>query len=200
MDPESTPRPTGANRVSRALRRGSVLAGAALALVLAFAGESRAESTPTEYDVKAALLFNFGKFTDWPAGHFAAVDSPFVIGVVGVDPFGAALDRAIAGKALAGHPVVVRRWKRDRDLAPCQILFVAGSESCRLSPILDNANAHARLVVGDSPDFAQRGGAIGFVVDDARIRFEINPGAVERAHVRMSSKLLGLARLVSNEP
>lgn len=171
-----------------------LLAACALAGTLPF--PAGAASDPGEYDVKAALLFNFAKFVEWPAGSFAAVDDPFVIGVVGSDPFGHSLERTLAGQTIGGRRIQIRRWKKARELGACQVLFVAASEQEDVRGLLDGMKGRPVLSVSDMSDFASDGGIIGLVMDHHRVRFEINQNRADRAGLKLSSRLLSLAHLV----
>jgi hypothetical protein len=146
---------------------------------------------PNEYELKAAFLFNFAKFVDWPPNAFASPDASFLVCVLGTDPFGGALDDALRGKVIAEHPARVSRIKRVADITGCQILFVAASESHLLPEV---------LVIGETNDFASSGGAIQFTLEDNRVRFFINPDAADRAGLKISSKLLALAKIVRDAP
>jgi hypothetical protein len=167
-------------------------------LPLASAGPGAAPATaPSEYDVKAALLYNFARFVEWPAEAFAAPDAPFVIGVLGSDPLGPALERLLAGKTVAGRPIVISRWRRARERGACQMLFVAGLNQAELKALLSDVGREPVLTVADMPEFAAQGGMIGLIVEDNRLRFEINAYGTDRAGLKVSSRLLSLARIVS---
>ena len=155
---------------------------------------------PSEYELKAAFLFNFAKFVDWPPNAFAGPESPFLVCVLGADPFGIALDNALRGKIIAEHPASVARVKRVADISSCQILFVAASESHLLPEVLAKLRGQCVLVIGETNDFASSGGAIQFTLEDNRIRFFINPDAADRAGLKISSKLLALAKIVRDAP
>jgi hypothetical protein len=155
---------------------------------------------PSEYELKAAFLFNFAKFVDWPPNTFASPDVPFLVCVLGTDPFGGALDNALRGKDIAEHPASVARVKRVADISGCQILFVAASESHLLPEILAKIRGQYVLVIGETDDFASSGGAIQFTLEENRVRFFINPDAADRAGLRISSKLLALAKIVRDAP
>lgn len=148
-----------------------------------------------EYDVKAAFLYNFVTFTEWPAGAFSQTDSPFVIGILGEDPFGSILDQIVHGEQVRKRALVVRRFKRVEDARSCQLLFISASEGSRTGAILRRLQGCPVLTVGDIPGFAERGGAIGFVTG-ASVRLDINPLAVRNSGLVISSKILRLARLV----
>jgi uncharacterized protein DUF4154 len=155
---------------------------------------------PSEYELKAAFLFNFAKFVDWPSNSFANPEAPFLVCVLGPDPFGGALDGALRGKVVAEHPVNITRVKHVADLVGCQILFVAASESRHLPEILAKLRGHCVLLIGETDDFASSGGAIQFTLEDNRVRFFINPDAADRAGLKISSKLLALAKIVRDAP
>jgi hypothetical protein len=154
-------------------------------------------SSPTEYEVKAAFLYNFARFVEWPAdtGHDAG--APFVIAILGRDPFGAVLDETVAGKTVGGRPIEVHRVPRVDDARDAQIVFVSTSERPNIPAILKALDRPGVLTVGDTDGFALRGGAINFTVQARRVRFEINPAAAEQARLKMSSQLLKLATLVA---
>jgi hypothetical protein len=168
----------------------------AVVLLVLLAGPSAAQGpagTPTEYEVKAAFLYNFAKFVHWPPD---PESTPFVITVLGRDPFGNILDDTLRGKSIDGRPVAVRRVSSADDVEPSQILFISDSEGQRLPAILERVGTKAILTVGETHQFSDRGGAIRFVVDGDRVRLEINPTAAERSGLRISSDLLRIARIV----
>jgi hypothetical protein len=151
---------------------------------------------PSEYQVKAAFIYNFAKFVDWPPDAFTDEKSPLALCVYGKDPFGSALDDAIRGKSIGTRDLVVRRTRKLQELNACQIVFITSSESDQLPEILDGLHSSSALIVGESPHFAEQGGQIQFLLEDKRIRFSINVDSVNRARFRMSSKLLALAQIV----
>ena len=146
-----------------------------------------------EYEVKAAILYKFAGFVEWPRSPAGA---PFCIGVVGHDPFGPALDQAIQGKSINGRPFVVRRFKIGRDTGNCQIVFVDSSEKKELREILDRLRREPVLTVGDTPGFCEDGGIVNLELADSHVHFQINPEAAELAGLVVSSKLLSLASIV----
>lgn len=146
-----------------------------------------------EYLIKAAFLYNFAKFTEWPAAAFAAADAPLTICVLGEDPFGAALD-AINGKEIRGRTVATRRLSDTTAAAECHVIFISVSEQTRLAGILESLRDRPVLTVADMPEFARTGGIINLKTNNEdRIRFDINVGRAQQAGLRMSSKLLSLA-------
>ncbi len=151
--------------------------------------------------VKAAYLYNFAKFVEWPDGAFENGESPFVIGVLGDDPFGRDLDATVKGKTIAKRAVKVRRLRWDdqvdrAQLKDCHILYIGGSEPRRFMEIVAALEDQPVLLVADIAGFAHDGGMIGFVLDGQRIVFEINREAVDRAQLKASARLLKLARIV----
>jgi len=147
----------------------------------------------SEYEVKAAFLYNFAKFVEWPA----PPSSGFALCVVGDDPFGDRLEKMVGGKTLNGLPIDVRRLRIGENPRRCQVAFIgaADHESRAVLETLRGANV---LTVGDSPNFARDGGIINFILKDNKVYFEINVDAAEQAHLKISSKLLNLAKIIRN--
>jgi hypothetical protein len=155
-----------------------------------------AQENPSEYQLKAAFVYNFAKFIDWPPKVYPAPQSPFSICILGTDPFGSVIDDALRGKTVEDHPVIVQRMKEVAAARRCQIVFVSASERHRLPEVLASLKGANVLVVGDFDGFAAAGGAIELTLQDNRVRFAINPGAADDAGLRISSKLLALATIV----
>jgi YfiR/HmsC-like len=151
---------------------------------------------PTASQVKAAYLFNFGKFVRWQVDH-AGADS-LDICVLGKDPFGGVLDSTVAGESIDGRKIRVQRLAKVQDAARCSILYVSLSEESRMDAILNAVQPFALLTVSDIPHFAEHGGMIEFVVQQGKIRFEVNRTAAEESHVVLSSELLKVASRVIN--
>lgn len=150
-----------------------------------------------EYQVKAAFLFNFAQFVEWPDTVFTAPDAPFCIGVLGDDPFGAALDEAVRDETISGHKMIVQRARQVADLKSCQMIFVSKSEKSHLPEILAAVGSRMVLTVGEVPGFARSGGEINFFLEGTKVRFEINPGAAQNCGLRFNSQLLSLGRIVT---
>jgi hypothetical protein len=163
-----------------------------VALLLA-AGSPVAAQVFNEYEVKAAMLYKFAGFVEWPA---APAGAPLCIGVLGHDPFGPALDRAIQGKSINGRPFVVRRFKTGQETGNCQIVFVSSSEKKVLRGILGRLRHEPVLTVGDTPGFCEDGGIVNLELADNHVHFQINPEAAELARLAVSSQLLSLASIV----
>jgi hypothetical protein len=156
-----------------------------------------AEQAPTEYQVKAAYVFNFFKFVEWPGDPTNAAQAPWVIGVVGDNPIGQELPRLVAGKSVEGRALQVKIFQPTEDLRGCNILFISASESKRLPLILADLHGASVLTVADMKHFLDSGGMIQFVIEDGSVRLAIDVGATSRARLKVSSKLLALARTVT---
>jgi hypothetical protein len=176
------------------LRRAAALIGALLALA---AAPGRAQAPPSEYQVKAAFLFNFSQFVDWPAAAFADGRSPLVIGVLGEDPFGATLDEIIRGETVNGRPLAVRRYKSIDQVDACHILFIDRSQTGQLDTVVTALRERSVLTVGDFEGFTRRGGIIRFVTVGNKIRLRVNLAAAQQAKLTISSKLLRPAQIVA---
>jgi hypothetical protein len=156
----------------------------------------RAQATgPTHFDVKAAYLLNFGRFTTWPATVTSETDD-FPVCVLGRDPFGESLDAIVAGESLNGKKAVVKRMAVPQRAAGCRIVFVSVSKSAELDGILEALVGLQALTVSDVPEFLDRGGMIQFVSEGKRIRFAVNLPAATRAGLTLSSALLRVAAAV----
>ena len=146
--------------------------------------------------VKVAFLYNFARFTEWPAEALGGPRSPFLFGVLGRDPFGRHLDAKMKGRTVNGRPVLIRRFDSLEDYQRCHVVFVSPSEASRLDEAIEKAAASGALVVTDSEGAATRGAMVNFFIEAGRVRFEINPEAAREAGLSISSKLLQLAKLV----
>jgi hypothetical protein len=151
-----------------------------------------------EYDLKAVFLFNFAQFVEWPAEAFPDAGAPLVIGVLGSDPFGAALDQTVRGEMANGHPFLIKRYADINEVSGCHILFISRSETAHLGQIVDRLRGRNILTVSDADDFAERGGMILFVTENNRIRLKINVAAAKAAKLSLSSKLLRPAEIVGS--
>jgi hypothetical protein len=194
------PRRTAAGRPAGLARIGLALALAILrvstSIGAAASAPEPARDAALEYEVKAAFLYNFAKFVDWPEDAPGTDRPALVIGVLGVDPFGESLDAAVRGKTVNGRALSVRRFAEPSDLEPCQILFVSASQARRLPEILTRLAGTPVLTVGEPEKFNRNGGIVRLVTEDNKVRFEINVDAAEHAGLQISSKLLALARIV----
>lgn len=166
-----------------------------VAVIATPTGSARADGPKSEYEVKAAFIYNFARFVEWPADAFASGDAPLVIGVVGDDPFRGALDRAVKDKSVEGHALQVRHFATADDVQRCHILFVPAAVSDQTDHILQRAGSNGVLSVGETDTFTPAGGVIRFYLDDNKIHFEVNLDAAEQARLKLSAKLLKLARI-----
>lgn len=148
--------------------------------------------------MKAIYLYNFSKFVQWPPAGGDMKD-PFAICVLGHDPFGAALDSAIAGEKIEQKTMVARRIMDVQEATKCQILFIAGSEAAHVKQILSALGKNSILTVSDIPEFSQNGGAIQFVIQEQKVRFEVNLTAADKAGLTFSSQLLKVASVVRKD-
>jgi hypothetical protein len=186
--------------VSRLLK--TFLAVAMLVPVAAFLGQpahgQQVTSIDREYTIKAAFLYHFLTYIDWPAGTFIEETQPFVIGIFETDPFGAVLDKIATTKNVAGRPIEIRRLLSTEKLLDCHIVFVPGSVAPDAQKHVLGllVNSHV-LVVGETDDFVEQGGAAQFFVEGNKVRFAFNTDAVDRSNLKVSSKLLSLAKIIS---
>jgi hypothetical protein len=170
-----------------------------LRVALCFLAAVAQAQSATEYQVKAAFLFNFAKFVEWPADAFLNADAPLQICVLGPDPFGRDFEQVIEDKSVNGHRLEVIHPSGVLQAKSCQIVFVAATEKSQILQIFQGLKGASVLTVGDTPGFAKMGGIINFVIEDSRVRFEINLKAAELAHLKLSARLLTVAKLVLNE-
>ena len=164
------------------------------ALIFSVAMITQAQSA-TEYQVKAAFLFNFAKFVDWPADAFPTPDSPLLICVLGQDPFGRDFEQLITDKTVNGHRIEIAHPDGVPQARACQIVFIGIAEK-QMQPVLQALKGSSVLTVSDAPGFTKMGGVIGFVLDDNRVRFEINQKAAEQSRLKLSARLLTVAKAV----
>ena len=169
---------------------------AAIVCVLATSASARATEPPHEYRVKAAFIYHFLHFTDWPGDVFAAEDAPIVVGVVGGDAFQGALDQALHDKTVRSRPIVLRHFDAPGDVRDCHLLFVSPASDQHVGNVLRRVRGAPVLTVSDGGgDFTRSGGVLRLLVEEDKVRFEVNLTAAERQKLRMSAKLLKLARL-----
>lgn len=160
---------------------------------------ARGEDASIEYEVKAAFLYNFAKFVEWPSTAFATADAPLVFCIQGRDPFGGRLERVVNDRTANARRIEVRKQLAGAPVDGCHLVFVPESEErsvARLLQPVELAQEAPVLTVGESGRFAEAGGMIRLLVEEGRVRFDINAGVAERAGLRLSSQLLKLARHV----
>jgi YfiR/HmsC-like len=155
----------------------------------------RAQSEgPTEYQVKAAFVYNFAKFVEWPTDAFSDSSAPLRFCVLGESLVSPDLSQITQGKLIGGHPIQV--LQNSRNLRDCHVLFISASHNVAVKDIQEGLRGVPVLTVGESRDFAAQGGMIGFVMENARVRFEVNLQAAKQMRLNISSKLLSLAKKV----
>jgi hypothetical protein len=176
------------------LLAGACLLGLALLACDAAFGQPRARAT--ERGVKAAFLYKFLDYVEWPASAFARPDQPIVVGVLGADDLQAELADAVRGRTVADRAVEVRRVRPGDPVNGLNVLFVGAAERARIAPIAHSPQGRGLLVVTESDDALDAGSTINFVVQEGRVRFEVALPAAERAGIKLSSRLLAVAQNV----
>jgi hypothetical protein len=192
-------RPAGLRRAARR----AVLAGL-LAIVLGSGCWTpclaQSELQAAEYKVKAAFLYKFASYVEWPPQVFERRESPFVIGVVGADMLGDELARVVAGHSIDGRPVEVRKLRHGEPVSGLQILFVGRSDHGQPADTLASAKGRPVLTVTESEDAFALGSVINFVVVDDKVRFDVALREAEQSNLKVSSRLLSVARKVLAGP
>jgi hypothetical protein len=182
--------------------RAIVLAGALCCSSLpgvALAAKEVPSGVTREYDLKAAFLFNFARYVEWPKEAFLSETAPVMIGILGEDPFRRSLDDIVANESVGGRKLVVRRFASIEQLEPCQILFVSASHAKRLDQVLAKLGKKSVLTVGDSEGFTEHAGMIGFEMARNRLKLRINLPVARAAGLTISSQLLRQATIVGSE-
>jgi hypothetical protein len=183
------------------------LARAMLPLLLVILAPSThaQDGDSAEYIIKAGFIYNFANLVQWPSISFSEANSPIVIAILGEDRFGTTLDRMLQGKKSDGHPFVIKRFRSVSELVKsvanpreCQILYVGSSALPQSSEAIRVVKGLPILTIGEIPGFATSGGIINLVLEDNRIRFEVNVQAAKDADLNISSRLLALARIVQS--
>lgn len=159
-------------------------------------GHSQAEA-PGEYQVKAAFLYHFATFVDWPASVFSRANEHFRVCIIGKDPFGKSLDTTLRSKKIHDHELEIRRNPPKTELHDCHVLYLARSQSTQPNTFHKLYGHTNVLTVGENKTFIEHGGMIEFFMENQKVRFAINPKAVKQANLTISSKLLRLAKIVS---
>lgn len=155
-----------------------------------------AETISKEYQLKAAFLYNFTKFVEWPAPALAAKDSPIIIGVLGKNPFGDELAKLVQERTVNGHPFIVQQLASVNEATNVNLLFVPRGQESLLTDRLPGLQAAGALTVGESEAFAAMAGIVNFTMEADKIRFEINLEEAERGGLKISAQLLKLAKTV----
>jgi hypothetical protein len=174
-------------------------------LLAAMALNAQNTSGSAEYLIKAGFIYNFANLVQWPSASFAQPDSPIVIVILGEDHFVTTLDHALDGKKVNARSFVIKRAKSiselQRTLGPqkdCQILYVSSSEMPHLSDAIQMLKGVPVLTIGETPGFARNGGIINLILEDNKVRFEVNVAAAKEADLNISSRLLALARIIQS--
>jgi hypothetical protein len=149
-----------------------------------------------EYPIKLAFLYNFTKFVEWPPDSYRDPGAPLVICVVGHDPFNPDLEGKLRTRTVGGHPVEVRTLRPNDTLSMCHMVFVPVTEEDQANRIVRGLKGSSTLTVGETEGFAVLGGIINLTVEENKVHFEVNQLAAERARLKISSKLLGIAKIV----
>ena len=165
-----------------------------MCIALCLGGVARAADESLEYQVKSAFLLNFTKFVEWPATAFETPDSPITICILGEDPFGSLLDQIVAGELVGNRKIAISRIRRAPVPKGCQVLFVGRPE--REAAAVLTALDPGVLTVGEGESFIRDGGMIAFVIENRRVRFSANQAAAENAGLKISSRLLNVAKSV----
>jgi hypothetical protein len=182
------------------LRRGWVIGRAvALGLAAVLGATGSPEQPADEYQVKAAFLYNFAKFVQWPSEAFQSSKEPIAICVLGQDPFGRSLEDTVAGREIDGRSLVLRHISSVKQAAGCHVLFISSSENNHPLPNLAEIKTSGILTIGDSDAAGADGVVINFKIELGKVRFEINLEAAERQKLRISSRLLNLAHIVESD-
>lgn len=154
------------------------------------------KTKPTEYEVKAAFIYNFAKFVEWPAD---TSDDNMTLCILGQDPFGSALDN-INGKTVCGKTLMVKHINSVQNLDNADMLFISSSEKEHLGQLIEVVGDLSILTIADTEGYAEQGVIINFYLERKKVRFEINVEAAERSGLKLSSKLLNLAKIVPGTP
>ncbi|MCC7373358.1 MAG: YfiR family protein [Verrucomicrobiales bacterium] len=173
----------------------------ALALFFAFFSEHKiSAAAPSEYEVKAAFILNFARFVEWPSDAFRSPTSPLVIGVVGANDIAEVLPRVVANQTAQGRPIEVRPLEPTDDSSACQVLFIGRSVGDAAEGILKSARKRPVLTVGETDGFNTLGGIIRFLIIEKSVRFDVHAKTAADAGLKISSKLLSVARTVIKSP
>ena len=171
---------------------------ALLVMSLAFPVQAQAPGVE-EYKVKAAFLYSFTKFVEWPNNGVRNGRVNFALGILGDDPFGRSIHEVVKGKTYNGHPIGINKSHELEDLRNCHILFISATENERMGQHLGALKGMPTLTVSDTEGFARQGGMIRLFLENSRVRFAVNRQAIERAGLTVSSKLLVLAQIVEED-
>lgn len=168
-------------------------------LALVFIPEiALAQDSAGEYELKAAMLYNLTRFVEWPAAAYADAQAPTVLCILGRDPFGDSLTSIATSQTGGGRPVQIRRIANNKEIKGCHVAYISSSERKNIAQILAGLKGASVLTVGEMAQFAARGGMIQFSLEEKQVRFEVNLEAASEADLKISSRLLVLARVVKD--
>jgi hypothetical protein len=173
-----------------------VLTAAILFALALLQCSTNCEEVPKEYQLKAVLLFRLAQFTDWPSEAFADSESPLVIGILGGNPFGPALEIATKGETAHGRPIKVKYFRTPDDASGCHMLYIARTEAGRVRKILNEYEKKSVLTVSDIEDFARIGGMVRFLPEDNKVGLRVNLEAVKTAGLTIDARLLRMAQIL----
>ncbi len=149
-----------------------------------------------EYNIKAAFIYNFTRFVEWPSNAFSDPIAPFVIGILGDNPFDSSLYEAVGGEKVKGHPIIVQQYQNVNDIKNCHVLFISNNGDGKLKEILSTLPNKNILTVSDIPGFTTTGGIISFMTKENKIKLQINLSVAKATDLNISSKLLQVAEIV----
>lgn len=192
--------PEGRHRKPERRRLRLVACAALLAAAAAWPGAGARAQDDLEQRVKAAFIYKFAGYVDWPSASFARPDTPLTIAVLGADSVAAELAQAVAGRRMNERPIVVKRLKTGESLDGVHIVFVGRPESTGLKQVAQAAQSRAVLVVTESEGALAQGSVINFVIADRKVRFDISLDSAEKSKLKLSSRLLAVAQQVHTGP
>jgi hypothetical protein len=175
--------------------RQQILACLMLVFLSILGQPAAAQDALPEADLKAAVLYNFTKYVEWPAEAFASAEEPLVVGVFGEESFTKTLRTLLADKTAHKHPFVVRRLTNDAEAKGCHILFFQANETRRMGRLYETIKRSPILTIGESEEFMDQGGMVNLFFEDKQVRFEVHPPTAENAKLSVSSRLLRLAKI-----
>src|SRR5579864_3786012 len=188
----------GRIRLGRALLRTLLVVCLALGHAL-MPKVAMGQDSAGEYELKAAMLYNLTRFVEWPPSAYADAQAPTVICILGRDPFGDSLAALAFNATAGGRPVQIRRLSNDRGIHGCHVVYISSSERKSIAQIFATVKGTSVLTVGEMAQFASRGGMIQFSLEEKQVHFDINLEAASEADLKISSRLLVLARIVKEQ-
>lgn len=171
-----------------------------LAILACLGGEAHAlPGQATEYEVKAAFIYNFARFAEWPASAFEHPDDPIRLCIWGDDSFGDILEETVRGKTVALHPLVVSHIAAAAKARDCHIVFIGRSHAAQLGPVIEAVRDLPVMTIADMEGAVQRGAILSFTLQEGRVRFAVNADSAKRSGLALSSQLIKLATVVAKE-